>query len=151
MDEGKTVEQERDEYLEGWKRALADYENLKRTTEKERTGWVSAMVSDVVSSFLPVYDYLQATLAKPPEVAGAEKWFEGVRHILTQFNTTLAEFNVVKLEVVGKPMNTNECEAVSTESDAAQDDGVVLREVQAGFALSDKVIRVAKVVVNEKI
>jgi len=139
-----------DEYLAGWKRALADYENLKRETQKDKGMWTGIVTADVITSFLPIYDYLQATVAKPPEIPGVEKWFAGVQLILTQFLGTLGQYGVGEIEVVGKVMDANTCEAVGTEKDETKEDNVVLRCVQTGFSMNGKVIRVAKVIVNSK-
>lgn len=139
-----------DEYLAGWKRALADYENLKRETQKDKGMWTGIVTADVITSFLPIYDYLQATVAKPPEIAGVEKWFAGVQLILTQFLGTLGQYGVGEIEVVGKVMDANTCEAVGTEKDETKEDNVVLRCVQTGFSMNGKVIRVAKVIVNQR-
>lgn len=137
-----------EEYLNGWRRALADYENLKRATTAERAQWSAIITADAITAFLPVYDYLQAALARPPEIPGVEKWFDGVRYTLQQFMTTLAQFNVVKLEVMGKHLKPDESEAVGTERDETKEDGVVLKEVQTGFSMNGKIIRIAKVIVN---
>jgi len=144
----KTVEQERDEYLSGWKRALADYENLKKDLMKERGIIRSHVTEAIATAYLPIYDHLMAATQNTPDIPEAQKWFEGVGHIAQQCKDTLAEFGVEAIDTKNQKFDPDKHEAVGAEQDETNDDDVILREMQTGFTMNGKVIRPSKVIVN---
>lgn len=146
----KTIEQERDEYLIGWKRALADYENLKKDLMKER-GLIRASVTEAVASaYLPIYDHLMSATQNTPDIPEAQKWFEGVGHIAHQCKETLSQFGVEAIDTKNQQFDPDKHEAVGTEYDESKKEDEILRETQTGFTMNTKVIRPSKVIVNKK-
>lgn len=148
-DEQDTLKKERDEYLAGWKRALADYDNLRKFQSKEREEWMKTITAEVVVAFLPLYDYLQAAVAVPPQMEGVERWVDGIRHIGQQFLSIIGQFGVTKMEVVDQKFDSALHETVGTESNPSKEEDVILKEMQAGFMLNGKVVRPAKVIINQ--
>lgn len=142
-------EKPQEDYLEGWKRALADYENLKKTTAGEKQLWGKMYTTDIVSSFIPLYDYLVAATNVPVAVTGIEQWVTGVKMVLTEFERIISQYGVKKIPTVGTEFNPHLHESVGTEKDEIKKDHEVLKELQAGFVLDERVIRPAKVVINQ--
>lgn len=168
-DEKKTPEQERDEYLAGWKRALADYANREKEIAREKQMMAAYATEDAIHSFLPVLDNLKSAMAHlpagqagvPAEQRDAE-WAKGVGFIVRQFEGVLNGYGVRAFETVGKPFDPTRHEAVGEEGDPAEPTGEVVgtvgagvppgtvaREVQSGYELDGRVIRPAKVILKK--
>ena len=84
-----------DKYL----RICAEYDNYRRRTQKEKDNLYGDIKSNVVTSFLPVYDNLVRALAQPTEDAAYAK---GVEMIMNQFNTTLEKLGVEEIKALGE-------------------------------------------------
>jgi len=130
-----------DEYLNGWKRALADYHNLERETEKKRSEWLKMANEDLLFVFLPLYDHLK--LALKHSQAEKEDWLTGIEHVTAQFKKVLEENGVTEIKTVGEEFNPEIHEAIKKESDK----NIITREIKAGYKLNGKVIYPAKVIV----
>ncbi|MFA4846110.1 MAG: nucleotide exchange factor GrpE, partial [Patescibacteria group bacterium] len=108
-----------DEYLTGWKRALADYDNLKKDLAKERTaireGTKELLAYDLVQT---VDHFDQALKHKPdglsPEV---EKWLTGILHVRQQFESVLKHLGLESFGEVGILFDSAICEAVGEKND----------------------------------
>lgn len=149
----KTLEQQCQEYELGWKRALADYENLKRDMSQQADQSRKRIKANFAQSLLPVIDnFLQAVHFAPnmddadPQV---KNWFQGVMFIEKQFTEVMAQLGLQKIKTVGEPFDPHKHEAASEETDASQADGIVLKEVVAGWEMEDYVLRPAKVIINK--
>lgn len=145
----KTLRQERDEYLLGWKRALADYENLKKQVSNDRSRLKTIFTSDIIASLLPVYDNLEVAVANTPDVPEAREWFEGVKFVKKQFTDIISSLGVMNMEVVGKKFDPKFHEAVGEASDDSLEDGIIISQTQAGFTMNEDLVRPAKVIVNK--
>lgn len=146
----KTVEQERDEYLAGWKRALADYENLKKDLMKERQMIRVSITSEMASAFIPLYDHLLSATSTAPNIPEAKKWFEGVGLIAGQFKEILAEFGVMPINTMDAQFDPHLHEAVGSEWDETKNENIIIKETQIGYMLKDKLLRPSKVIINSK-
>ena len=140
--------------LNGWKRALADFENYKKRKEAENKELVEFAKEVVVAKLLPTLDSLEQALRHSPDSAAPDfidkfnNWNKGVQGILTQLDKALLEMGVKKIEAKGKKFNPNFHEAVrEVEGD---EDGIVVEELQSGFELNGKVIRPSQVVISKR-
>lgn len=139
-----------EEYLEGWKRAMADYANLKRDTERLREEFAKYAAASLIAELLPVFDNLQqAVAAKPSSSEAAAQWVEGVGHIASRFDKALRDAGVSRIEDSGARFDPTLHEAMLIESHEALESGTVVRVLETGYALHDKVLRPAKVVIAE--
>lgn len=150
MNDAELVRQ-RDEYLAGWQRARADYENLKKETSRERALFTAMLTTDIVIAFLPLYDFLNAATVHPPH-GGEEivKWVKGVEHIAAEFLKIIGQFGITPMETVGTQFDAALHESVGTEHDEAKEEGIIIKELQAGFMMNGRVVRHAKIIINEK-
>lgn len=139
-------------YLNNWKRALADYDNLKRETAKEKAEMVKFAQAMSAMNFIEVYDnYKKALEHKPNATDGksVEQWFAGVEHIKKQFVETLKQLGIEEIKTVGEKFDPAWHEAVGEEAVDGRDDGEILKEVEGGYKMGEKVIKAAKVIVNK--
>lgn len=129
-------------------RLMADFDNYKKKTLKEKSDLLKYGGEGIIKSLLPVIDDFERALANMPEEESAVK--EGVVLIYGKFMNFLSQNGVKEIETAGKPFDTDFHEAVTmipaTENAAK---GTVVDCIQKGYAYHDKVIRYAKVVVAQ--
>ncbi len=133
------------EYLAGWQRAKADYQNLKRETETRGLEMVRYANNELIKELLPLVDYFKHALkAVPPEQKGLP-WVEGIGHIQSKLEQVLAYNGVKEMDVVGEKFDPTLHEAVGEVDAKDTESGIIVEEVRTGFRLHDKVIQVARV------
>lgn len=125
---------EKDKYL----RLLAEYDNYRRRSTREREAIYADVRCDTLKKFLPVYDSLSRALAQTPDDDPARKGLEG---IMNQYNTALNQLGVTAIEAVGQPFDANRHNAVMHIEDDAYGEGVVVEEFEKGFCIGDRVLR----------
>ena len=129
-------------------RLAADFENFKRRSRQESEARAEAQKESFMIELLPVIDNLERALA-----AGSSRDFaqfhQGVEMTLQQLQQLLRQHGVESEDVVGKPFDPHRHEALSQGHDPAQPDHAILEVVQRGYRRGAKIIRPAKVVVND--
>ena len=123
-----------DRYL----RLLAEYDNYRKRSQKEKDSLYADIKSDTVAKFLPVYDNLVRALAQSTE---DEAYRRGVEMIMTQFNTTLEKLGATKIECLGQKFDPSLHNAVMHEENEDFDENTVSDVFLIGYKLGDKVIR----------
>lgn len=126
-------------------RAAADYQNLLRRSRDERTEWGAAAVAGAVSAFLPVLDDLERAIDATPGELSEQPWAEGVRLVMQKFRGVLEQSGVTEIHALGKPFDPVRHEAAGTAPGPA---GAVVHLVRRGYALGDRVVRPAMVMVG---
>lgn len=141
------------EYLAGWKRALADYDNLKKDLAKEKSAIGEAVRESIALQLIPILDSFDQINHHRPELkleAEDQKkfsgWCEGVGHVRGQLARIVKDMGLEEVKVDGA-FNPEEHEAVG-ERDDGQENGVILEATQKGWRLGGKVIRPAKVIIQ---
>lgn len=134
-----------EEYLNGWKRAKADYENLKKETLKQQGEFRMFAAGETVEKFLPLVDYFQYAFKQeiPKEYADSA-WLKGIQHIESYLLKTLEDLGIKKMETVGKIFQPEYHDAVE-QRESDRKSGTIVEEVSAGFMWNGKVFRHAKV------
>jgi molecular chaperone GrpE len=127
-----------DKYL----RLLAEYDNFRKRSQKERDSIYGDVKADTVTKFLPVYDNLVRALDQSTE---DEAYRRGVEMIMTQFDETLSKLGVTEIESVGKKFDPNLHNAVMHVEDETKGENEIVEVFQKGFKLGDKIIRFAMV------
>ncbi len=137
------------DYVNKYKRALADYQNLLKQTAKEKMEFARFANEQLLYLILPVYDHLKMALAHANNTPNDAKTIaEGVGLVVKQFKNVLKETGVEEIKTMGEKFDHNFMEAVSEQAtDKEAQDGLVAKEVSAGYKLNGKVIIPAKVVV----
>lgn len=140
----KEVEQYKDKYL----RTVAEFDNYRKRTLKEKAELLLNGSEKAVCAFLPILDDFERAIADKTEDVNAIK--EGVQIIFNKFNKTLESLGVRKIETEGKDFDVDFHEAVAMVPGMGDDKkGKVIDCVQTGYQLNDKVIRHAKVAVGQ--
>jgi molecular chaperone GrpE len=135
-----------DEYLSGWKRARADYENLQRDTDERVQNGVKFATEGLLHQLLPTVDHFKYAFNAIPEEERESGWLQGVEHIQTNFLRVLEEHGVELIKTVGEQFDPTLHEAVAeVEPSGKQKSGTIAEEVTSGFTLHGKVIKVATV------
>lgn len=139
------IAQLNDKYL----RQVAEFDNFRRRTAKERIELIQTAGKDVITDLLDVLDdseRAQAQLEKTDDIVQIK---EGVSLVFNKLRNTLTAKGLKPMEAMNAEFNADLHEAI-TEIDAGEEmKGKVVAEVQKGYYLNDKIIRFAKVVVGK--
>ena len=126
------------------KRLMAEFENFKKRSEKERTGLYNSVMGDVITSLLPVLDNLEkATKTETKD----EQYKSGIEMVVNQFKDVLKNNGVKEIETVGKKFDPSLHEAVSLVQDANLGEKEIKEEFRKGYMIGDRVLRHSLVVV----
>lgn len=143
-DELTKTKQELEETTDRLKRIMAEFENYKKRSGKEREMLYNSLLADIVSSFLPVIDNLEkAAEAKTED----ENYKQGLELVLKQFKDVLTKFGVEEIKTVGETFDPEVHEAVSSVQDETKGEKEIVQEFRKGYKINTKVIRHAMVVV----
>lgn len=123
------------------KRSLAEFDNYRKRTEKEKAAMYGMGLKDVVEKILPVVDNFERGLATVPEDKKDEAFVTGMQAVYKQFMTTLDSLGVKPIEAVGKEFDPNLHNAVMHIEDENLGTNVVAEEFQKGYLYQDTVIR----------
>lgn len=136
------------EYLSGWQRARADYENLQKETAKKTEALGNFIKANLLLEILPIYDDYKLALQHLPQEHQATKWASGFFHIKKEFEQFLKSAEVEEIKTIGQQFNPELHEAVSSEA-SAEATGQIIKEIRAGYQFKDEVIRPSQVVVSQ--
>lgn len=126
------------------KRLMAEFDNFKKRSAKEREGLYNSLVSDIAISLLPVIDNLEKAVSVKTE---DNNYKIGVELVLKQFKDVLKANGINEIEAVGKTFDPQLHEAVGSVDDPELGVQEVKEEYRKGYMIGDKVIRHSLVVV----
>lgn len=133
-------------------RLQADFDNYRKRQARDRADWIRQANADLIEALLPVLDQTdQALAALAPKAAdeAAKPWLDGFEIVRKTFLQALEKFGAKPLESpVGKPLDPNSAEALSTLATGKAEPGTVVFEIRKGYELGGKVLRAAQVVVE---
>jgi len=138
------------EYLDGWKRAQADYANLKRRFENDVKDLAQFANADLITKVLPVLENFRRAFKHIPKEKQEDEWVLGIKQVEKQLEDTLKTEGLTKIDILGKEIDPAVCEAVSYENSKEHKDCEVIEIIEMGYKLKDKVIKPAKVKVCKK-
>lgn len=140
-----------DEYLNGWKRAKADYVNFKQDQEKHSKDLAKFASLSSLMGYIPLVEHMRTAFQYLPEELKTSEWVKGVEHIYSQMKEFLKSMGVEEQTgLVGKKFNPGEHQAVGQEQRDDFEDDIVTQELSAGYTFKGSVIAPAKVIVNKK-
>lgn len=137
-------QQEIDELTDRYKRILAEFENHKKRSQKEREGLYNSILGDIVEVILPILDNIEN--AVKVETAD-ENYKKGVELVLKQFQDVLKSKGVEEIKALGETFDPELHEAVSSVQDNSKDEKEIVQEYRKGYRIGSKVIRHSMVVV----
>ena len=123
------------------KRQMAEFDNFRKRTEREKASMFEMGSRNVVEKILPVVDNFERGLATIPECDKESAVATGMEKIYKQLMTTLEELEVKPIEAVGQPFDPNFHNAVMHVEDESLGENVVAEEFQKGYMYRDSVIR----------
>ena len=123
------------------RRTMAEFDNFRKRTEKEKSAMYEIGARDIVERILPVIDNVERGLATVPEEAKGSPFAEGMEMIYKQLLKTLEEAGVKPIEAVGQPFDPNFHNAVMHIEDDSLGENVVAQELQKGYLYRDTVVR----------
>ena len=129
---------------EQYLRLLAEYDNYRKRTAKEKDATWATATGEAVKAFLPVFDNLERALKQ--ETAD-EAFKKGVEMTMTQLKEVLAKLGLEEIPALGQAFDANLHSAVMHVEDPELGENIIKEVFQAGFKMGDQVIRYAMVVV----
>ncbi|WP_195415173.1 nucleotide exchange factor GrpE [Enterocloster citroniae] len=123
------------------KRQMAEFENFRKRTEKEKSTMYEMGARDIIERMLPVIDNFERGLATIPEEEKGSPLAEGMEKIYKQFRKTLEEAGVKAIEAAGQEFDPNFHNAVMHVDDENLGENVVVEELQKGYLYRDSVVR----------
>ena len=123
------------------KRQMAEFENFRKRTDKEKSSMYEMGAKDIIERILPVIDNFERGLATVPEDAKGTPLAEGMEKIYKQLSKTLEEAGVKAIEAVGREFDPNFHNAVMHVDDDSLGENIVAEELQKGYMYRDSVVR----------
>jgi molecular chaperone GrpE len=144
------TEQKVNDYWERILRMQADAENARRRHEKEIANAHKYALEKFVDELLPIIDSLEMCIANEAKETGdTHSAVEGVRLTLNMFYNAMEKFGVKQVNPLNEPFNPEYQQAIAMEESDHIGPGTVLRVLQKGYTLNDRLIRPAFVVVSK--
>ncbi len=130
-----------EELTDRLKRNMAEFDNFRKRTEKEKSAMFEIGAKDIIERILPVIDNFERGLSSMPEDAKGSSFAEGMEMIYKQLLKNLEEAGVKPIEAVGRQFDPNFHNAVMHVEDEEQGENVVVQEFQKGYLYRDSVVR----------
>ena len=131
------------------KRQMAEFENFRKRTEKEKTAMFETGAKSVIEKILPVVDNFERGLAAIPEGDKGSPFAEGMEMIYKQLITELEKMDVKPIPAVGEEFNPDFHNAVMQVESGEYESGIIAQELQKGYTYRDSVVRHSMVAVVE--
>jgi len=145
------LKKQNEEYLDGWKRAKADYINFKNDQEKRSKELAQFAAYALVMQILPIAEHFRKAFGCITEELRNSEWVKGIEQIYRQLKEVLKGMGIEEMEgSVGKAFDPSCHQAIGNERRDDFDDAVVTQEVDGGYTFYGKVIVPSKVIVNKK-
>lgn len=122
------------------KRQMAEFDNYRKRTEKEKASMYVIGAKDIVEKILPIVDNFERGLAAAADKAD-DPFVDGMSKIYKQLMTTLEELGVSQIEAVGKEFDPNFHNAVMHVEDEEVGDNIIVEEFQKGYLYKEFVVR----------
>ena len=127
------------------KRQMAEFDNFRKRTEKEKTQMYDMGAKSIIEKILPVIDNFERGLAAVPEEQREDAFVVGMDKVYRQMLTELDASGVKPIEAVGQEFDPNFHNAVMQVESEEYDSGVVAQELQKGYMYKDQVLRFSMV------
>lgn len=130
-------------------RQMAEFENFRKRSEKEKSAMFETGARSVIEKILPVVDNFERGLAAIPEEEKGSPFADGMNMIYRQLMTELDNMGVKPIEAVGQEFNPDLHNAVMQVESQEFDSGVIAQELQKGYTYHDSVVRHSMVAVAQ--
>lgn len=143
----ETIENQKsalEEKEDRYKRIMAEFENYKKRSVKERENLYNSLIADIISSILPVLDNLEKAMQTETT---DENYKQGIELVYKQFKDVLTANGVTEIESVGTTFDPELHEAISQVQDENLGEQEIKEEFRKGYKIGDRVIRHSMVIV----
>ena len=134
-------DQQIEELTDRYKRTMAEFDNYRKRTEKEKTAMYEIGAREVINKILPVVDNFERGLATIPEADRSNPIADGMDKIYKQLTKTLEDMGVKEIEAEGVEFNPDFHNAVMHVDDDSLGENVVAEVLQKGYTYKDSVVR----------
>lgn len=141
------LQQKVDEYEDRAKRQMAEFDNFRKRTEKEKAAMFETGARSVIEKILPVVDNFERGLGALSEEEKKQPFAEGMNMVYKQMMTELDKLEVKAIEAVGCEFDPNLHNAVMQVESDEYESGIIAQELQRGYTYRDTVIRYSMVAV----
>ena len=142
---GKKKKDKKDEQIEDLndrlKRQMAEFDNFRKRTEKEKSQMYEVGAKDIIEKILPVVDNFERGLDAVKEEEKEDPFVQGMEKVYKHLVTTLEGIEVKPIEAVGQPFDPNFHNAVMHVEDENFGENIVAEEFQKGYTYRDSVVR----------
>ena len=145
----KKEEPEAVDYKDKWLRALADYDNLKKRVEKEKTETIRFSTQFLIIELFPIMDSFDSAMKSIEHSKDKESFLKGLKMLQNEFHKVLETNGLKKMKAVGEKFDPNIHQAeeeVYTDKFPA---GTIAEEIRGGYLLNDRLLRPAFVKVSK--
>ena len=129
-------------------RFAAEMENTRKRLEREKSDGISYANESILRELLPVIDNLERALEHAENEVDRESLLEGVRMTLKAFLSAVAKFGCTPFEAMGKAFDPNYHEAFMQQESSEYPEKTVMKELQKGYVLNDRLLRPASVIIS---
>ncbi len=143
----------KDEYLQGWQRARADFLNYKKEEMERIAGFMAYINEELILKILPILDNFEIVENKLPENLKNEENVKGILQVKTQIQDFLKNQGLEEIKTLGEKFDPNfheiigevsPSEASAKEGEKVQS-GIIIEEIQKGYQINGRLLRPAKV------
>ena len=150
VEEGSSEEnpellQLKDKYL----RTLAEYENFRKRSEKEKTQMFELGAKSIIEALLPVVDNFERALSHVQEEEKDSPFVKGIEGIYKQIQKMFADCNIQEIEALGKKFDPALHNAVMTEEEGDAEEDTITQDLQKGYTYRGNVVRHSMVKVKK--
>ena len=142
---GKKKKDKKDEQIEELtdklKRQMAEFDNFRKRTEKEKTQMYEIGAKSIIEKILPVIDNFERGFASVTEEEKANPFVDGMDKVYKQMMTALGEVGVTPIEALGEEFNPDFHNAVMHVEDEEAGENVIVEEFQKGYLYKETVVR----------
>ena len=138
------MKEELEEMTDRYKRVLAEFENFKKRSQKEREQLYNSILSDIIEVILPVLDNLENALKAETK---DENYKQGIELVQKQFKDVLKSKGIEEINAVGETFDPSLHEAVSSIQDEKRGEKEIVEVYRKGYKIGNKVVRHSMVVV----
>lgn len=138
-------ESQKEEYLNGWKRARADLLNYQKEEQERTERLVEYAMEGVIERLLPVVDSFERAEGSIPDDRKADETMQGFLKIKSQLESFLESQGVTRIPSLGEEFNPEVHEVSEAVEAEEEKSGVIIEEIRAGYMIRDKLLRPARV------
>ncbi len=151
MDTQPKAPEEKNDYKDKYMRILAEFDNMRKRHERERSDLIKYAHEEVIIEILKVYDDLERSLNAFKASEADKNLVKGLEMVYNNMKDLMNRYEVKPMDTKGKPFDHNTQEVLMQQETKEFPDGIVMEELEKGYTLGGRVVRTAKVKVAKNI